>query len=453
MRSVSAQSNRSRGAETGVGVLAGASADAEWSPLREVMIHRPGIEMVFGLLQPYAFLYERAFSFTEAVREHRQLQSALEEEGVKVRTLQQLALEVAERDPKFARRVRAQIPRIVRYTGPAEMVRRSRETLHQNLREFDAETLFQILLLQPSIRLDRRAGFRGIAPQVALHTPLANLCYMRDQQALTRRGFILGRMAKPQRRLESWITGAVLRGARAPVVGEVKTPGTFEGGDFIPGGTWALLGVGDRTNWSAVRQILRMPLEYEEIAVVEQPSHPLLPPGDRDPMINMHLDTYVNLAGHDVAVGSELLLKVARTQVYRRQGSRMLRAEGRTTLFRYLQRKGIEVVPISTIEQMSYASNFLTTRDHHIVAVDVGRTADRVLAHLAQGARRRPTRYGRLYRTAKRELDELRASGEPFPRSPRLRSAGVSVRSLALEEITGGYGGAHCLTSVQRRVR
>jgi arginine deiminase len=169
-------------------------------------------------------------------------------------------------------------------------------------------------------------------------------------------------------------------------------------------------------------------------------------------MINMHLDTYVNLAGHDVAVGSELLLKVARTQVYRRQGSRMLRVERPTTLFRYLQRQGIGVVPISTIEQMSYASNFLTTREHHIVAVDVGRTADRVLTHIAQGARRRPGRYGRLYRTAKRELDELRSSGALFPRHPALRTAGVTVRSLPLEEITGGYGGAHCLTCVQRRL-
>jgi len=451
MSSVPASPRHFSGKDAEPGALTGASADAEWSPLREVMIHRPGIEMVFGLLQPYAFLYERAFSFTEAVREHRQLQSTLEEEGVKVRTLQQLALEVAEAHPGVARRVRAQIPKIVKYTGPAEMVRRSRETLRQNLKEFDAETLFQILLLQPSIRLDRRAGFRGIAPQVALHTPLANLCYMRDQQALTRRGFILGRMAKPQRRLESWITGTVLRGARAPIVGEVKAPGTFEGGDFIPGGEWALLGVGDRTNWSAVRQILRMPHGYDEIAVVEQPSHPLLPPGERDPMINMHLDTYMNLAAHDVAIGSELLLRVARTRVYRRRGSRMVPAGRPTNLADYLGQRGVQVVPISTIEQMSYASNFLTIRDHHIVAVDVGRTAERVLAQLAQGAKRRPRRYGRLYRTAKRELDALRGSGELFPRNPALRSAGVTVRSLPLEEITGGYGGAHCLTCVQRR--
>src|SRR5579875_4024588 len=109
MRSVPAHPRRFSGRDAEPGALTSASADAEWSPLREVMIHRPGIEMVFGLLQPYAFLYERAFSFTEAVREHRQLQLALEDEGIKVRTLQQLALEVAEANPGVARGVRAQI--------------------------------------------------------------------------------------------------------------------------------------------------------------------------------------------------------------------------------------------------------------------------------------------------------------------------------------------------------
>lgn len=428
--------------------LEGAHAEAEWSPLREVMVHRPGIEMIFGLLQPYAFLYERAFSFTKAVREHDRLRSALEEEGVRVRTLQHQLLAVAEARPDWARRVRSQIPRIVRYTGPAEMVRHSRETLRENLGTFDAETLFQILLLQPSIRLDRRAGFRGIAPQVALHTPLANLCYLRDQQALTRKGFVLGRMAKPQRRLESWITGTALRGSRAPIAGEIQAPGTFEGGDFLPAGHWALLGVGDRTNWSAARQILSMPLGYDKIAVVEQPTHPLLPAGERDPMINMHLDTYVNLAGHDVAVGSELLLKAARTLVYRSRGARMVRDGSPTNLWEFLSQQGVSIAPLSTIEQMSYASNFLAVRDRRIVAVDVDRTADRVLAHLAQGARRRPDRYGRLYRTARRELTDLRDSGELFPRTPELRNLRISIQTLPLEEITGGYGGAHCLTCV-----
>lgn len=39
-----------------------AKVRAEWDPLRKVAIHRPGIEMFFGLLDPYASLYERTFS-------------------------------------------------------------------------------------------------------------------------------------------------------------------------------------------------------------------------------------------------------------------------------------------------------------------------------------------------------------------------------------------------------
>ena len=48
-------------------------ARAEWDPLREVLVHRPGVEMFFGLLEPYSFLYEEAFSLTGAIAEHRAL--------------------------------------------------------------------------------------------------------------------------------------------------------------------------------------------------------------------------------------------------------------------------------------------------------------------------------------------------------------------------------------------
>ena len=43
---------------------------AEWHTLQNVIIHRPGIEMFFGLMEPYSFLFERAFSMDEAVYEH-----------------------------------------------------------------------------------------------------------------------------------------------------------------------------------------------------------------------------------------------------------------------------------------------------------------------------------------------------------------------------------------------
>ena len=57
-----------------------AGVRAEWERLRAVAVHRPGIEMFFGLLEPYAALYERAFSRYEARREHDALQRTLREE-------------------------------------------------------------------------------------------------------------------------------------------------------------------------------------------------------------------------------------------------------------------------------------------------------------------------------------------------------------------------------------
>ena len=50
---------------------------SEWDPLRKVVIHRPGIEMFLGLLEPYGSLYERAFSRDGAREEHEFLERVL----------------------------------------------------------------------------------------------------------------------------------------------------------------------------------------------------------------------------------------------------------------------------------------------------------------------------------------------------------------------------------------
>ncbi len=427
-------------------------ARAEWEPLREVLIHRPGIEMFFGLMEPYSFLYERAFSIDEAVYEHTELEHALAEEGVVVRRLKRYAVEVAQRRPELLERVRTAAPRIVRYSGPKEMVTQSRRALHRNLAAFDAETLFNILLLRPSVRLERRGGARGILPTVELDCPLANLYFMRDQQALTADGFVLGRMAKPQRRGEPALTGALLRYAGATIAGAVAAPGTFEGGDFLPLGEFALLGTGDRTNASGVRQILAMPTGFDEIGVVHQPAHPALPDDAPDPMIDMHLDTYFNVAGAGLAVGSEALLKVAKVDLYRRRaGGRLVREPGSVPLLDFLRARKFDVVPLSSLEQLSYATNFLCLRDRRILAVEVERELDRVLAGVAVAARRNPHRYGNLLALARRERTELAEGRGFFPHTAALRDRGVEVVPLSLQEITGGYGGAHCMTCALHR--
>jgi arginine deiminase len=435
------------------GSLSGATgAAAEWHTLREVMIHRPGIEMFFGLLEPYSFLYERAFRVGEATYEHTELEHALTEEGVSVRHLIHLAIELGARHPEFLEQVRHQVLDLVHYSGPKEMVERARRALVANLDTFDGETLFNILLLRPAVRLERRPGVRGTLPIVELDTPLANLYFMRDQQALTAHGFVLGRMSKLQRRQEPVLTGALLRTWGADVVGAVRAPGTFEGGDFLPLEGFALLGTGDRTNSSGVRQVLGFPLGFDEVGVVYQPAHPAMPGDAPDPMIDMHLDTYLNIPGQGLAIGCEALLDRARTDVYRRdRRGRMLREPKSCTLREYLTRKKFEILPLTTLEQLSYASNFLCVKDRRILAVEVEREVDRVLDNLGRAAAADHHRYGGLLTLARREYADLRERNDFFPHKRSLRENGIEAVPLSLQEITGGYGGAHCMTCVMSR--
>jgi len=182
---------------------------------------------------------------------------------------------------------------------------------------------------------------------------------------------------------------------------------------------------------------------------VHQPAHPAIPDDAPDPMIDMHLDTYLNVAGEGVAVGSEVLLRAARVEIYRRKSRGPLVRDSKTcSLSDYLAEKKFEVIPLSSLEQMSYASNFLCLKDRKIIAVEVEQELDGVLTGLARAARRNPHRYGTLLALARRERTDLREGGGYFPHTAALRDRGVEVVPLSLREITGGYGGAHCMTCV-----
>jgi len=425
---------------------------AEWDRLTDVLIHRPGIEMFMGLLEPYSFLYERAFSMDSAIFEHLELEHALDAAGVKVHRLKRTAVTIAKDNPLLMERVRNYVAKIVKFDGPAREVRQARRDFARNLPLLDPETLFNILLLRPTLRLRQGRGTRVIFPHVTLNVPLANLYFMRDQQALTDRGIVMSRMSKPQRRLEPFMTGMILELMGANVVYQVQPPGTFEGGDFIPAGDFAMIGLGDRTNRDAVNQIMNKGLGFNEVAVVHQATHPLIPGEERDPMVNMHLDTYLNIAGKGVAVGCEPLLKRAQTEVYTRASNgKYVRTGGVSNIHEYLTKRGFKIVPITTIEQLCYASNFLCVKDHHILAVEVEKVSERVLKNLESQAKSNPRRYRTLYEHSKREYRELRENGQFFPHKKELYELGVEATPVMLDEITGGYGGAHCMTCTLNR--
>jgi arginine deiminase len=81
----------------------------------------------------------------------------------------------------------------------------------------------------------------------------------------------------------------------------------------------------------------------------------------------------------------------------------------------------------------------------------VARNAERVLANLRREAEHRPARYDRLYLRAAREFGELRAEGGFFPNKPEAKEIGLQSVQVPLENLTGAFGGAHCLTAALER--
>jgi arginine deiminase len=425
-----------------------AKARAEWDTLRKVVIHRPGIEMYFGLLEPYASLYERAFSRHEARREHERLEYTLRHEfKLGVLRLKDSILEAADKDPDLKEQLIETAHESINFKGEQNEVNLAKKELQKNAKVLDSGHFFNTLLLNPTVDLETRKGVRAIHLNVTERQPLANLYFMRDQQATTDKGIYLSRMSKPQRRREPILTKTLWEILDVNVVHETQEPGTFEGGDFIPMKDFALVGLGDRTNRSGVDQMLQTGVDFDEVGVVHQPNHPLVPGEKRDPMIDMHLDTYFNVASSSVVVGSELLLKKAKVEIYHREGKGIYqKEEEETNLHDFIRGKGFDIINITTLEQMSYASNFLCIKDGTILAVEVDRIVKDVLNNLTSEANADPQRYGKLLAQAKKDYQDLKNEGQFFPHKKEVYQHDIDAYPIILENLTGGYGGAHCMT-------
>ncbi len=427
---------------------------AEWDRLRTVIVHRPGIEMFFGLLEPFSALYERAFSRHLARREHERLEYVLKNEfSVNVLPFKETLLDLADRIPSVRESlIEASIGEVT-YRGPKRAISEAGRLMEQNASLLDSGHFFNILLLRPTIGLRPEKGSRAVHLHITEREPLANLYFMRDQQAVTDRGVGLSRMAKPQRARETKLTRLFWDSLGIPVVHETAAPGTFEGGDFIPMGKFALVGIGDRSNRAGAEQLMAGGLGYDEIALVHQPQHPLVTGGMEDPMITMHLDTYCNIAAEGVAVGSGTLLKRAQVEVYHRRGSgyEPEKTRGKATLFSYLKEKEFDLIDVTTLEQLAYAPNFLCVRDRTILSVEVDRVAGKVLLNLTAKAASDPARYGKLLDQARKDYQRLRLEGQFFPHKKEVYRHDIEAYPIVLENLTGGYGGAHCMTCALSR--
>ena len=408
-------------------------ARAEWDTLRHVLVHEPGIEVFFALLAPEANLYERFFDHHEARWEHRELSRLLHNNfGVRVHHLKTALMEEAAGPGPIRDALVSFAEKRLGDGGAGSRV---------PLGERDPEHLFRIAVLNPAVG-------RGKGSQVRLGNPLHNLYFMRDQQAATDRGICMARMGTPERAEEVGLTGLGLAALGIEPVHRIGE-GRFEGGDFLPAGEFALVGCGTRTNPDGVRDLLAGGVGFDEVAVVREPRHPLI--AGRDPMVNMHLDTYLNFPKEGVAVGNPELLRDSRVTVYHRSGGGYERGGDGGNLVGYLSGKGFDLIGITTLEQLCYSTNFLCVRDGACVTPDASVLAPIVLKRLGEKEGGDPAKYGRLLAQAEHDYEALKTGSEFFPHKREVDAHGLEMTTAILTNATGGYGGAHCMTCTLSR--
>lgn len=426
---------------------------AEWDTLREVCMHRPGMEMYFGLLSPEDSLYERAFDMSKAQWEHDMLRHILKHEfKIDVKTLEGAITAKADNDPKTREELISLGMKSMHFTGDSSQVAVTTKEIKSNKEAYNSSFFLTSAIMHPTIKMEKNNAERKASINVSEHNPLSNLYFMRDQQAVTDKGIVMSRMSKQQRSGEPAVTKFLWKVLGENIAYEMKPEATFEGGDFIPMKDFALLGNGDRTNAEGVKQMLSKGLDFEEVGVVHQPNHPLIPSDKPDPMVDMHLDTYFNVASSNTVIGSELLLKKASVDVYARQEKGVYKKEGKiSSLYDYIKKKGFNIISLTSLEQMSYASNFLTVRDGTIIAIDVSRIVKNVLGDLEFKAKVNPHMYKELFMEAKKEYQELKANGGFFPSKQAIYQNGIDAYTINVTNLTGGYGGAHCMTAALRR--
>ncbi|MFZ5673346.1 MAG: dimethylarginine dimethylaminohydrolase family protein [Pseudomonadota bacterium] len=83
--------------------------------------------------------------------------------------------------------------------------------------------------------------------------------YTHDALIVTPRGLVRPFMGKPQRRREATVNGAHLESLGIPIAGEIRGPGSVEGGDLVWIDRHTLLaGIGYRTNREGIAQLRKL---------------------------------------------------------------------------------------------------------------------------------------------------------------------------------------------------
>lgn len=402
-----------------------------------VVVCKPSLSKAMGALHPAGALYARPVNLSKAMRDHEKFVSLLRNCNVEVREVSEILCDGV--DAFVGHRVALEELAASRLqyeyheNSSVSTVRMSEsgvdsdywitdEYKRQVLREMTPQQLVDCVLTNPRVTLTRTPGDTGLSAAYTFE-PLSNIIFVRDQQITTRRGVVMARLRSPQRQNEVEILEFCLRKIGVHVVGRVPDHAYLEGGDvFTAGPGLAFVGVGPRSDWSAVQYLLEEDLfGTDRVAVVK----------DEFELVQerMHLDTVFNIVGDNCV----LMLKdmMGRDSPTRRMVDEYVRVEvdagkgdsGRSAvgMYRlrrsdvefseYVREQGFNIIEVSGKDQLEYGCNILNLGNSHIIATE--QNTSRSIAS-----------------------------------SPHFKG---TVEYLDFSGVTCMYGGVHCASQVVRR--
>lgn len=367
---------------------------AEWDRLTHAVLYTPSHEVLYAQLSPVENLYDDVINLEKAREEHFLLKNVLKKEGVNVYELSDLVKE----NPRFKEYIVEKIK---------ELHKKSKYTLHEKwfnalssiVEGCNPETLWLMAILKPEIlRVSNEKDVRTRSSTLEVH-PLGNLFYMRDQQFVTDKGLVMGRLRMPARAGETDITKLGFESIGIKPVYSMKN--TMEGGDFLPAGKTAFIGNGYRNTEESINELLSSgAMGYDTVAVINQPI-------DQE---TMHLDTYFNLLGHDLAAGDDKILRASDCTVFKKSASGYKKSAS-YKFFDFLKAQGFKVLGVDLAKER-FSTNFIALKDKKILMP-------------ANDYLEGPTK--------------------------RYEKAGVEVIRIKANDLLAGYGGVHCMTAALRR--
>ena len=385
----------------------------------DIITHSPDIETRFPF-HLSAFLYEHPPNPEKAQVCHEKFRKNLHKFcGARVWTVREILLKSSEQELRqnlidFSL-IRFRLSNDINSRDLKEKTQR--EYIEYSLSKLSKNNLIDLILLHPMISIDVvpiHQNLRFLYDKIPLF-PLANLVFCRDQQITTAKGVVIGRFGAKQRKPENILMSRVWPLLGVEPIGQIESPGTIEGGDFIPlSKDLCMLGTGLRTNFAAAKQLMEKDLiGTNRFIVVED-----LVDCDQQ---RMHLDTYFNVVDEklcvclqDIARDNPRFLRNVREFVRTDKGKYEEKTKEKIPFGQWLKKEGFTVVEATNKQQEEYFINLL---------------------HLGK---------------------DKNGNNKVFTINPdvenAIRKAGFKgdVFYQDFAQITAMYGGAHCATQVLR---